>query len=423
MQILFNIIIPLLLLIFLIIFSGFFASSETAYTSLTRIQVRQLLKDGKKSSKRVAKLKSNMDQFITTVLTGTNFINTLLPSLVTAFTIKNFGSQYVTYATAATTAIVIMFCEIIPKTFAAENAAYVARQNSALLIFIKKLLFPVVWFFTQVTRFIQFIENIIWKEKQPLVTEEELKTLLEVGEKEGTLEEEEKNMLERIFEFSDLQVSNILKHRSFVVSIDIHSDYQEVQEKFALSGFSRLPVYEDSAENIVGVLNYKSVLFASKAVLESKDFVKICMAEVLFVPETLTAIELLQKFKKERSYFAVVLDEYSSFSGIVTMDDLLREVFGRSSDERESREVSPEKRIKILNTNEFLVPGDMKLDDLNEVLNVDLNSDEYETLGGWLLEHFGELPSTGMVYRYNGIVFVIEDQAMRRIQSVKIIFS
>jgi len=407
-------------LILLLLCSAFFASSETAYTSLTRIQVRQLLKEKKPGAKKIAYLKNDMDRLITTVLTGTNFVNTLASAIATAFAVRVFGASYVSYATATMTILVIIFAEIIPKTVAAVKSVAVAQKSADILVVIQKILFPVVWFFNQITRFLKFIESKKHIKEEPLVTEEELKTLIAVGEHEGTLEQDEKKMLDRIFEFSDLHVHDILKHRSLVVSINVNATVDEVINTFSESGYSRIPVYEGSPETIIGLLHYKSVLFASTPILKSKDFVRICMRHVLFVPESLTALELLQKFKKEKVNFAVAVDEYGSSAGIVTNDDILREVFGRISDEYGSPEIPPEKRIKIINTNEFIVPGDMKLDDVNEVLKLSLDSDEYDTLGGWLLEKFGELPSTGMVYRNGGTIFVIEDQAARRIQSVRI---
>lgn len=415
-----NIICPVISILLLLLCSAFFASSETAYTSITRIQVRQITKEKSSSAKKIAYLKSDMDRLITTVLTGTNFINTLTSSIATAFALNVFGPRYVTYATAIITVLIIIFCEIVPKTLASVKTIFVAKKNASALIVIQKILFPIVWFFNQITKFIQFIEKKNKKKELPLVTEDELKTLIDVGENEGTLEENEKVMLNRIFEFTDLHVRDILKHRSFVVSINVNSSCEDVIKKFTESGFSRLPVYRDNAETIIGILHYKSVLFASNAVLKSKNFVRICMRPVLFVPESLTGIELLQKFKKEHSTIAVAVDEYGSSSGIVTMNDILRAVFGRIIDDSSENKISPEKRIKVLTTKEFIVPGDMKLDDVNEVLKLNLDSEEYDTLGGWLLEKFGELPSTGSVYKNNGTLFEVADQAARRIQSVKI---
>ncbi len=408
----------------LLIFCGaFFAATETAFTSISKITARQMLKANEKSSKKIFKLRNNLDILISTVLIGTNLVTTLLSSLSTAFSLKILGSRYVTYGTALTSIMIIIFSEIIPKTFAAAKPKKVAQGSATIIIIIQKIFFPVVWIFKQLSRFLEFIERTIFKTKQPLITEEELKTLVAVGQHEGTLETDEKDMLDRIFEFSDLQTKDIMRHRSFIRYVGSVYSYEETLKAFAESGYSRLPVIDGEPgprEKIIGVLHYKSVLFAIPEIRKSQDFVRICMSRCLFVPESMTAVDLLRMFKKEKENFSIVVNEYGETAGIVTMDDILRAVFGRITDEYGETDVAPEKRISVINTNEFLVPGDMKLDDVNDVLNLNLDSENYNTLGGWLLEHFGHLPSIGEVYKKDKIIFMVEDQAARRIVSVRI---
>ena len=319
--------------------------------------------------------------------------------------------------------LIIIFSEIIPKTYAAVHPKKTAGNSARAIIIIQKILFPLVCVFDMLSRFLEFLESKIIRHKAPLITEEELRTLIDVGSTEGTLQESEKKMLNRIFEFSDLHVRDIMKHRAIVKYVYDTDSVDTVIRAFAESGYSRLPVCKGSPETVIGVLHYKAVLFADKAITQSKDFIRICMRPVHFIPQTLTAVELLQHFKKDKNNFAVAVDEYGSTAGIVTMDDILREVFGRMTDEYGMTELSPEKRITVISTAEFLVPGDMKLDDLNDVLNMNLYSENFDTLGGWLLERFGELPSTGEAYRNNGTIFIVEDQSARRIQNVRIRFS
>lgn len=408
---------------FLLIFCGaFFAATETAYTSLSKITVRQMLKSGKKNAKLISKLRTNLDGLISTVLIGTNFITTLTSSLATAFSTKTFGSRYVSYATAIVSILVIIFMEIVPKTYASCRTEKTAIKSAKIINAIQIIIFPIVWFFAQITKLIELLEKIFIKTEKSLITEEEFKTLLEVGEKEGTLEVDERKMLDRIFEFSDLHVHEIMRHRSFVKYLDINSNFEEVIDFFKKTSYSKIPIYEESPENIIGVLNYKSVIFASNSLVLSKDFVRNCMEEVLFVPETFSALEMLQKFKKEKNNFAVVVNEYGSMAGIITMDDILREVFDNIADEYGESDIAPEHRITVVKANEFLVPGDMKLDDVNEVLNLNLDSENFETLGGWLLERFDELPQIGAVYKKDNVVFIVDDQSSRRIQSVRIKF-
>ncbi len=409
-----------MLILFLLAVGAFFSMTETAFTSLSRIKVRQLQKEKARHADLIAKLRSNLDELIATVLIGTNFVNTFNSAVTTAFAVKVLGAEYVSAATAVILFLVIIFVEIVPKTFAAINTETAVKNTAIPVYLIKAVLYPVVKTFCLFTRFIDFAEKKIFKSKRVLITEDELKTLIEVGEKEGTLEQSERKMLERLFEFSDLSVHSIMRHRSLVKYISTESSLDEVIAIFQTTGYSRIPVYENDVENIVGVLHFKSVLFASPLITASKDFIKICMAEPAFVPETMSAIDLLKKFKKEKINFAVAVNEYGGMAGIVTLDDILSEVFGRITDEHGTVEVSPEDKITVIGTNEFIVPGDMKLDDLNDVLNINLSSETFDTLGGWLLEQFDELPPVGKTHKKNGVLYIVEDQSQRRIQTVRI---
>lgn len=410
--------VPVLELV-LISFGAFFASTETGYTALSRITVRQMLKAREKNATLVSKLRANLDSLISTALIGTNLVTTLISSVATAYAMEVFGAACVSYATALVSVLVIIFSEIIPKTYAALRPKETAVMSARPIAVIQKLLFPVVWLFGGLSRLINFVEGRLIKERRPLVTEEELRTLLDVGKDEGTLEAVETQMLVRLFDFSDLRVRDIMRHRSFVKYVPVDAAYSDVIHLFN-SGYSRLPVWKGSPETIVGVLHYKSVLFAHKEITESRDFVKICMKKAVVLPETLTALEALKRFKEEKDSFAIVLDEYGSNAGIVTMDDILSAVFGRLTDENGESETAPEKRITPVSPYEYIVPGDMKLDDFNDIMKMDLDSESFETLGGWLLEKFGELPRVGAAWRDKGAVYIVEDQGGRRIISVRV---
>lgn len=416
----FYILLNLFAIAFLLFLGAFFSATETAFTSISRISVRQMLKENAKNSIRVYKIKSELDQLISTVLIGTNFVNTLNSSIATAFAIKVFGTEYVSFATAAITVLIIVFAEIIPKTFASFNQKIVVQNSAVPILIIQKIFFPVIWLFFQFTKFLDFLEKKLIRSKRPLITEEELKALIAIGENEGTLEQDERKMLERIFEFSDLRVHNIMRHRSLVRHIYAADSFENAIKVFEETGYSRILVYENGSEEIVGVLYFKDVLFADKKICSCNDFARQCMQPVLFVPETLSAIELLKKFKTEKNNFAVAVNEYGEMTGIVTLDNILHEVFGRITDEHGMADVPPEKRITLVGVNEFLVPGDMRLDDLNNVLYMNLSSENFDTLGGWLLERFDELPAVGSVYKKDGTLFIVEDQSARRIQTVRI---
>jgi putative hemolysin len=289
-----------------------------------------------------------------------------------------------------------------------------------VLIVLAKILFPVDWLFTNITRGVNSLAGHIWKKDAVGMTQEELKTLIDVGENEGALEAGEKTMLYKLFEFGDLHIYDIMRHRSLIKAVSEKADRKSVIAAFSSSGFSRLPVYGSDSDTITGVIHYKSVLFRNQESSEEEGFARSCMQPVLFIPETLSAIELLLRFKKEKTDFAVALNEHGSTAGIVTVTDLMRAVFGRMTDEDSLTEIPPEQRVKILPGGEFIIPGDMKLRDLNELLGTNLESDYYTTLGGWLLEKFDALPSIGRAIRFGQVLFIVEDQLLRRIVSVRI---
>ena len=415
------------LLVFLVCLTAFFAGSETAYLSMTNIRLRKMLRERKAGAKKVRALFSDIDGLLTVILVGINFTNTLASSIATSLAIALVGKSGVGIATIAVSFFITVFGQIVPKTIAATegNVEKVAARNAAPLAFLKKIFFPIVWAFSQVSKGAAFLVQKIWRSENSVITEEELKILIESGAADGALEKSEKNMLDKILQISDFTLRNIMKHRSLVTYINISDSYDTIVAAFKNSGYSHLPVcartFEgeiDSKENVVGVLYYKDVLFGKK---NSPDFSPAkFMKPPLFVPETFSVIELIQVFKKENRSFAVALDEQGSTAGIVTLDDVMRGLFGRMSDAGNHNEIPAESRVKIISPKEFLVPGDMHLSDVNSILNMNLQSENFSTLGGWILEKFDSLPSSGEALRFKENLFIVEDQSQRRITLVRI---
>lgn len=423
-----SVVLPVVATALLVYVVGFFASSETAYLSISKITLRQLLKKeshdangnaANTPAKRIAYLKSDMNRLLSLVLIGINFVTSLASGLGATVAIAIAGNQGTTYATIIMAFVLTIFGEIVPKTIATVNPVGVASRNARPLIVLQKLFMPIVWFFTKLTEGITVIINRFLHYDKQLITEEELKSLINVGETEGTLEHSEKRMLYRIFEFTDLRIRDIMIHRSRVQFVPVDATYPEIVRLFADTGYSRLPVCDGDFTNVVGMLYYKNVLL-TKRTGKNTSFVRRSMRPALFVPETLTALELLQKFKAEQVHFAVAVDETGSNSGIVTMDDILRAVFGGTIMEHPTKEPLPAKRIQALSPTEFIIPGDLRLTDVNELLNLDLDSEDYDTLGGYLLEQFDALPETGEAITVDGIAYRIEEQCQRRIKSVRI---
>lgn len=407
-------------LFFLILCVGFFTSSETAYLSLPRLKLRSMVEQGRRNAKKVAALKANMDRLLTTVLIGTNFLNSLASAIATAFAIDLLGSRGVAIAPFVTAFFITTFAQIVPKTAAGLHPDTFTCFSAWPLMILEKLFFPIVWLFEMLSHGAVVLVEKILKPAGAIVTEEELKTLIDVGSHEGTIEKDESRLLNKIIKFNDLSVNDVMKHRSQVSMINQEADYDEVINQFLTSGFSTLTVYSGHRENVVGVLNYKKVLFCSEEIDKSRGFAGRQMSEVLFIPGTMSVLDILQQFRTSEHKFAVVLDEQGQTDGIITMEDILKVVFGHMSDENTYDNTAPEDKVELVSLNTFIVPGDMKIDDANEILGLALESDEMNTVGGWLLEQFGYLPASGTVLIKDRILFTAEDVSGRRIVSVRV---
>lgn len=409
-------------LICLVAVSAVFSSCETAFLSLSYVRMRQMLKQKIPKAKLIEKLKNDMPFLLTTILVGNNFVNSLASALAAAVALalagKNGAYAAVPAAAACMTALIIVFGEVLPKTIASLQSEQIAVRFASFLYALEKILFVPVWLFSRFAVAVNALSDIFGKAEAKHISEDELKTLFDVGSQEGTLERSEKDMLHRIFEFGDLRVRDIVCPRTMVYTIDAEATYEQTVQAVARSGFSRLPVCASGFDNVIGLIHFKDLLFyaGSKADFSPKKI----MHTVLFVPETKTALSLLHVFKTESRHFAIVVDEHGSNCGIVTMDDILKAVFGRITDEYNTHTQNAEQRITVVNPYEFVIPGDILLSEINNMFALELVSEEYETFAGWLLECFGYLPESGEHIVWKNIVFTVEEQRNRRIQRIRI---
>ncbi len=404
-------------LVLLILCSAFFSSSETAFLSIPKLRLRQMQKEKKPKATLITKLKSRTDVLLTVILIGNNFVNSLASSLATALAITLLGNSGAGVATIAMTVIIIIFGEILPKTIAAYKSEEVAARFASTLNILEKVLFPLVFIFSKFTHLVKILSQRFSSADSSQITEDELKTLFDLGGQEGILESDETDMLHKIFEFSDLRARDIERSRTLVKMIDSASSYSEALTLISESGYSRLPVYEEDKETIIGIIHFKDILFYHGT---KKDFsVKKICKKVLFIPETKEALGILHTFKVEKQNFAIVIDEHGSFSGIITMDDLVKAVFGRATEGYDKKVRPIEDRITILNPSEFIIPGDIEIEEFNNIFKMKLESEDSDTFGGWLLETFDYLPDEGESIRKDNVIYTVQTQNKRRIQSVR----
>lgn len=415
-----NNIISAAVIVILIACVGFFTSSETAYLSLPKVKLRSMVEEGKKHAKLIARLKDDMSKLLTTVLIGTNFLNSLCASIATALALRILGQKGTAIAPFITAFFITTFAQIIPKTFAAFNPEKVTQFSSVPLFILEKIFFPIIWLFSHLSNLAVSLFTKIFKPTSSGITHEELETLIDVGKTEGTIEKDESELLNKIIKFNNLSVSEIMKHHSSVSMISSKADYQTVLQEFLRSGFSTITVYKNSKENVVGVLNYKKIIFGSTNIDRSEGFAGRMMNDVLFVPGTFSVLELLKKFKSDEHKFAVVLDEMGQTAGIVTMEDIMKVVFNRMTDENSYDDRPPEDKIKLISTDSFIVPGNLRIEDVNEILGLKLESQNMTTIAGWLLEQFGFLPTSGMIFIKDKILFTAEEVRDRKIVTVRI---
>ncbi|NLK46333.1 MAG: HlyC/CorC family transporter [Treponema sp.] len=414
-------IVSVIFLCVCIILSATFSSAETSFMSLSPIKIRQLIKNRAKNAKLIQKLKSKQDKLITTILVGNNLVNNFASALGTSIAITFLGDAGVGIAAAVMTFVILIFGEIVPKTVAASHPSVFAGNLAKIVRFFEILLSPVVFIFSIIIKSVTAFIKYFFPEQMPLVTEEELKMLIDVGNQEGTLETSEKEMMNKIFEFTDLTVRSIMVNRLLVKSLSINTSYRDTVAILKESGFSRLPVFDDRFDSICGYIHYKDVLYAKN---KNENFkIKEIMHPVFFVPETKSATEMLRFFIREKQNFAVAVDENGCNSGIITMDDLFAAVFGRLADEYDKKAIPIEDRVEFISSNELRVPGDMQLKDFNDFFKTNLESEYYQTLGGWMLEQFDVLPSVGDLLRTDICTFIVEQLDQRRIKIVRVKFS
>ena len=406
-------IINLVGFILLLILSGFLSGSETAFMSANRVRIRELANEGDHKAKRVDQLLEDQTELLTTILIGNNLVNIAASAIATSIAIEIFGSKGVGIATGVVTFVILVFGEITPKSLGNSSPIKYAKVAAIVLYWLEKILYPVILFFTVL------IKKMIGENKMissAFISEEEVRRFVNVSEEEGAIKESEKEMIQSVFEFDDIVVKEIMVPRIDMVCINKNVSIEELVDLAVDKGHSRIPVYEDSIDDIIGLIYVKDLLQLlqkGKENLTLEDLIK----PIYFIPESKQINKLLKEMQNRREHMAVILDEYGGTSGLITIEDLLEEIVGDIQDEYDLED----KQINLINNKEILVDARVDLDDLNDILPFELLDEEsYETISGFVLHKLGYLPDEGEKLELEGIIIEIEKIEEHRIQKLRI---
>ncbi len=408
-------IFQLIFLVILLLLSAFFSSAETALITVNRIKMRTLAEEGNKKADRVLQITDNSGKMLSAILIGNNIVNLSASSIATSLAIEFFGSVGAGIATGILTVLILLFGEISPKTLATINADKIALAYSGVILFLMKVLTPVIFIINKLANAFFRLLGVDPNAKDKQMTEEELRTIVDVSKESGVIESEEHEMINNLFDFGDAQAKEVMIPRIDMTFAKIDSTYEELIGIFQEDKFTRLPVYEDTTDNVVGILNIKDLLlYKDKEHFSVRDI----MYEPYFTYEHKNTAELFMEMRKSSISLAIVLDEYGTTAGLITLEDLLEEIVGEIRDEYDTDEEDP---IVQLNEREFIVLGSTNLGDLCESLDLNFTSDDYDTIGGYLIGLLDHLPEKNeIIITDDDILLRVEQMDKNRIEKIYI---
>ena len=395
-------------LVFLVICSAFFSASETAYTSLNLVRMKRMAADGDERAAKVLKLAERYENLLSSILIGNNIVNILASSLATVLFVRALGNKGVTVSTLVITVVILLVGEVTPKNIAKEHAETIAMKFYPLLFALTKLFTPLNWLLGCWQR---LIGKVVKPAEDRGYTEEELITIVEEAENEGGIDAHESELIKSAIEFTDVDVEEILTPRVEIQAVELGAGDEEISELFQESGYSRLPVYQETVDNIVGILHEKD-FYANRGKVPVRDL----MSTPTYVMQNTKVSDLLKLLQKTKSHMAVVVDEYDGVQGIVTMEDILEELVGEIWDEHD--EVVEEYRA--LPDGGYLVDGGANLDDMLELFDIHKEYDPV-TVNGWVREELGRFPKAGDSFECDNLIVTVEKAEKRRATEVRVV--
>ena len=393
--------------------SGFFSGLEVALVGIRKSKVIQLFNEGRKGSKALHKLKMNPSWMMSSVNLGNNLVNVAASALLTSMAIQMFDSFAIGIATGVMTLLILVFGEITPKSIAAQNNQIVSQLVAPIIWYLSMVLAPVLNILDLFLN--RFIKVIGIKSKQKAISEEEIRTIVTAASEEGSIHELEKNLINRVFEFDNMSVDEIATPRTDMVMISNNSKISDVMKLMLKTNYSRIPVYQKSRDNIVGMVYVKDVI---KYVTSKKSNMSISKisSKPYFIPESKKVSSLLRQFQKRSEHMAIVVDEHGSITGLVTLEDVLEEIVGEIMDETDK--IDPD--IKKLSRNAWLVKGKADIDKVNSQLKMVLAEDDYDTFSGFILKQTGKIPKENEQFTYKNFRITIVERDKHRISEVKV---
>lgn len=401
----------IIIMIICVALSAFFSATETSFSSSNRIKLLSLAEDGNKRAAKVLSAIEKYDSFLTTILIGNNVVNILFASLSTILFIDAFNETYgSTLSTVASTLIVLIFGEITPKSLAKQSPEKFAMAVIHMVRGFMVILKPFTLVFAAWTK---LIAKIVGGKDDPSITDDELLTIVKEAENEGGLDKNESELIQNAIVFDDRQAEDILTPRVDIVAVPEDADTKEIAEAFSETGYSRIPVYSGSLDNIIGIIHQKDFY---EEVIDKKRNLADILQKAVFVAPTMKISNLLRELQKEQTHIAVVVDEYGGTAGLVTMEDILEELVGEIWDEHD--EVVEDVIEEAENT--FLVQGTVILEDFFEIADIEDEESDSDTVSGWIMEKLGHIPEENETFEYNGLKITITETQNRRIVEVKI---
>ena len=402
----------LIILFILLLLSAFFSSAETALTTVNKIRIRTLAEDGNRRAETVLAITDDSGKMLSAILIGNNIVNLSAASLTTSLA-YSFGGSMVAIASGILTLLILLFGEITPKTMATIHSEKMALIYAPVISIFMKLMTPVIFVVNGLSIGILFLLRVDPNAKNTAMTENELRTIVDVSHEDGVIESGEREMINNVFDLGDARAKDVMVPRVHVTFADVNSTYDELLAIFREDKYTRLPIFEDTTDNVVGTINMKDLLlYDSTKEFHIRDFLR----EAYFTYEYKSISELLVEMRQASFNIAIVLDEYGETAGLITLEDILEEIVGEIHDEYDENE---EDFIQEIDEREYIVEGSINLDELNSRLELDLNSDEYDSLGGFIIERLDRLPEAGdSIDTDEGIHMVVDRLDKNRIELV-----